>query len=99
MKTSSALCLLMVLALGGCIPDHWPQKWLDLTKDAPATPEPPMPQWCYKTLAQIDCYDKPHPEAAARLVTPPPPRVLSQPEAVEKIDADQPAPVPLHNAN
>lgn len=99
MKISSALCLFLVLALGGCIPDRWPQRWANLMQDTPATPEPPMPQWCYKTLAQIDCYDRPRPDFSARLVSQPPPRKLSQPEAVEKIEADHPAPVPLHNPN
>lgn len=92
--------LILLLPFAGCIPNHWPESWRQLvSKTEQVTPAEPMPQWCYRTLGKVDCYPSPHPEWKGRLVSEPPPRLLKQPAAAEKIrdDADHPPPLPLHD--
>lgn len=48
--------LFCVLALSGCIPDHWPEAWRVRTR--PVYDKEPQP-WCYRSLAEIDCYAHP----------------------------------------
>jgi hypothetical protein len=97
MKNHTALLLLLLLPLTACIPDHWPQKWVNMVKPKPADAEVPLPQWCYKSLAQVDCYDAPRPDSKDRLISEPPARVLPQPDAKDSVRAVAPAqPESLH---
>ncbi len=91
--------LLLAVSLCACsIPDHWPEKWVNLVNGTQTvTPEPPLPQWCYKTISQVECYDAPQPDKADRLVTVPQARQLPQPEAQDKVTAPEATPpTPLH---
>ena len=96
MKIRIMPCLLFPLLLGGCIPDHWPQKWVAMSREGTEDPAPPMPQWCYKTISAADCYEAPQPGMEDRLISAPPPRMLPQPEAQESLDAPETPPTPLH---
>lgn len=97
MKKQCAI-LVLLLPVAACIPDHWPEKWRQLANETEAVkPAEPMPQWCYRTLGKVDCYQSPHPAWSSRLVSEPPPRQLKQPEAREKIrEENHPPPVSLH---
>lgn len=98
------LSLVGMLPLAACVPDHWPAKWVAMTKPKPKTEKTePAPQWCYSSLAAIDCYDAPRPDAADRLVAPP---VMPQPKPVGKPLKQRtpapkgeplPAPLPLYS--
>jgi hypothetical protein len=67
------VCLSGIVMLGGCVPDHWPQKWVDMANPPPKTAaKEPEPTWCYRTLAAIDCYASPQMQLKESLVSAPP---------------------------
>jgi hypothetical protein len=94
--------LLICCGLAACVPDHWPQKWVDLAKPkAQAAPVADTSQWCYRSLAQIDCYAAPREDAKDRLVVAPPPnkslpqRSTKPMSAANPVIETQPLPPPL----
>lgn len=70
-KALAIICLALITT--GCVPDHWPERWVQMARPSSKSETPINQQWCYRSLAQIDCYDKPRADAADRLVAPPPP--------------------------
>lgn len=70
-RSSLALLLLAASAVGGCVPDDWrvsawneagvlQHGWVP-TRDLPS-----KPVYCYRTLANVDCYDRPLPGQSDR---------------------------------